>query len=100
MPCARPTPGDWMFVTTAVSVGRFCIAIAPLIMVCWIVHSMMRSGLSPHFDAARILAVSGALRRQARESVMSPKARFALAEELRSRRGARLGDIFEFVSGL
>jgi hypothetical protein len=32
--------------------------------------------------------------------VMSPKARFALAEELRSRRGARLGDIFEFVSGL
>ena len=32
--------------------------------------------------------------------VMSPNARFALAEELRSRRGARLGDIFEFVSGL
>jgi hypothetical protein len=31
---------------------------------------------------------------------MSPNARFALAEELRSRRGARLGDIFEFVSGL
>jgi hypothetical protein len=32
--------------------------------------------------------------------VMSPNAQFALAEELRSRRGARLGDIFEFVSGL
>ena len=32
--------------------------------------------------------------------VVSPNARFALAEELRSRRGARLGDIFEFVSGL
>jgi len=32
--------------------------------------------------------------------VMSPKARFALAEELRSRRGAKLGDVFEFVSGL
>jgi len=32
--------------------------------------------------------------------VMSPNARFALAEELRSRRGAKLGDIFEFVSGL
>ena len=32
--------------------------------------------------------------------VMSPNARFALAEQLRSRRGAKLGDIFEFVSGL
>src|SRR5262245_25593472 len=32
--------------------------------------------------------------------VMSPNARFALAEELRSRRGAKLGDVFEFVSGL
>jgi hypothetical protein len=32
--------------------------------------------------------------------VMSPDARFALAEELRSRRGAKLGDVFEFVSGL
>jgi hypothetical protein len=32
--------------------------------------------------------------------VMSPKARFALAEELRSRDGAMLGDVFMFVSGL
>ena len=32
--------------------------------------------------------------------VLSPNARFALAEELRSRRGAKLGDVFEFVSGL
>jgi len=32
--------------------------------------------------------------------VLSPNARFPLAEELRSRRGAKLGDIFEFVSGL
>jgi hypothetical protein len=32
--------------------------------------------------------------------VMSPNARFALAEELRSRRGAMLGDVFMFVSGL
>jgi hypothetical protein len=32
--------------------------------------------------------------------VMSPNAQFALAEELRSRRGAKLGDVFEFVSGL
>jgi len=31
---------------------------------------------------------------------MSPNARFALAEELRSRRGAMLGDVFMFVSGL
>jgi len=32
--------------------------------------------------------------------VISPKARFALAEELRSPRGAMLGDVFAFVSGL
>jgi len=32
--------------------------------------------------------------------VMSPNARFALADQLRSRRGAKLGDVFEFVSGL
>jgi hypothetical protein len=31
---------------------------------------------------------------------MSPNARFALAQELRSRRGAMLGDVFMFVSGL
>jgi len=31
---------------------------------------------------------------------MSPNARFALAAELRSRRGAMLGDVFMFVSGL
>jgi hypothetical protein len=32
--------------------------------------------------------------------VLSPKAPFALAEQLRSRRGAMLGDVFMFVSGL
>ncbi len=32
--------------------------------------------------------------------VMSPNAQFGLAEELRSHRGAKLGDVFEFVSGL
>jgi hypothetical protein len=32
--------------------------------------------------------------------VMSPKAQFALAMELKSRRGAMLGDVFMFVSGL
>src|SRR4051812_28710913 len=32
--------------------------------------------------------------------VLSPNARFALAEELRSPRGARLGDVFAFISGL
>ena len=32
--------------------------------------------------------------------VMSPNAQFSLAEELRSRKGAKLGDVFEFVSGL
>jgi Domain of unknown function (DUF4112) len=48
MPYARPTLGDWMFVTTAVS-AVLLIAIAPLIMVYWIVHSMMRSGLLPAF---------------------------------------------------
>jgi hypothetical protein len=32
--------------------------------------------------------------------VLSPDARFALAAELRSRRGAPLGDLFTFVSGL
>jgi len=31
---------------------------------------------------------------------MSPNAQFALAAELRSRRGAMLGDVFMFVSGL
>ncbi|HEY2907568.1 MAG TPA: hypothetical protein VGJ29_16830 [Vicinamibacterales bacterium] len=32
--------------------------------------------------------------------VLSPKATFSLAEQLRSREGARLGDIFAFISGL
>jgi hypothetical protein len=32
--------------------------------------------------------------------VLSPNARFALAEELRSGRGAMLGDVFMFISGL
>src|SRR5204862_7765261 len=31
---------------------------------------------------------------------LSPKASFALAEQLRTRRGAMLGDVFMFVSGL
>jgi len=39
---------------------------------------------------------SGIRARQA----LSPNARFALAEQLRSRRGAMLGDVFAFVSGL
>jgi len=34
------------------------------------------------------------------KQVLSPKATFALAEQLRSRRGAMLGDVFMFVSGL
>jgi hypothetical protein len=32
--------------------------------------------------------------------VLSPNATFALAEQLRSPRGARLGDVFAFISGL
>jgi hypothetical protein len=34
------------------------------------------------------------------KQVLSPTAGFALAEQLRSQQGARLGDIFSFVSGL
>src|SRR6184192_806256 len=34
------------------------------------------------------------------KQALSPKATFALAEQLRSRRGAMLGDVFMFVSGL
>jgi hypothetical protein len=34
------------------------------------------------------------------KQVLSPNAQFALAAELRSRRGAMLGDVFMFVSGL
>ncbi len=34
------------------------------------------------------------------KQVLSPKATFALAAELRSKRGAALGDVFAFVSGL
>src|SRR5207249_1299878 len=34
------------------------------------------------------------------KQVLSPKAQFALAAELRSRRGAMLGDVFMFISGL
>ncbi len=34
------------------------------------------------------------------KQVLSPNAHFALATELRSRRGAMLGDVFAFVSGL
>ena len=45
-PDAKPTPGDWIFVTSAVS-AILLIAAAPLIMVYWIVHSMMRAGLLP-----------------------------------------------------
>ena len=37
--------------------------------------------------------------RRARQ-ILSPRATFALADELRSRRGAMLGDVFTFVSGL
>jgi hypothetical protein len=32
--------------------------------------------------------------------ILSPNAQFALARELRSRRGAMLGDVFAFISGL
>ena len=45
---AKPTRGDWIFVASAVSV-ILLIAIAPLIMVYWIVHSMLRAGLLPAF---------------------------------------------------
>jgi len=34
------------------------------------------------------------------KQILSPKAEFALACELRSRRGAMLGDVFAFISGL
>src|SRR6185503_9306899 len=34
------------------------------------------------------------------KQVLSPNATFALAEQLRSTQGARLGDLFSFVSGL
>jgi len=34
------------------------------------------------------------------KQVLSPNAQFALAAELRSRRGAMLGDVFAFISGL
>jgi hypothetical protein len=34
------------------------------------------------------------------KQLLSPRAQFALAEQMRSRRGARLGDLFAFVSGL
>ena len=34
------------------------------------------------------------------KQVLSPKAAFPLAEQLRSKEGARLGDLFSFVSGL
>jgi len=34
------------------------------------------------------------------KQLLSPKASFALAEQLRTRRGAMLGDVFMFVSGL
>jgi hypothetical protein len=47
-PEAKPTRGDWIFVTAAVTL-ILLIAIAPLLMMYWIVHSMMRSGLLPAF---------------------------------------------------
>src|SRR5262249_30380480 len=34
------------------------------------------------------------------KQLLSPKSSFALAEQLRTRRGAMLGDVFMFVSGL
>jgi hypothetical protein len=34
------------------------------------------------------------------KQVLSPKAAFPIAEQLRSKEGARLGDVFSFVSGL
>jgi hypothetical protein len=34
------------------------------------------------------------------QQILSPKAQFALAVELRSRHGAMLGDVFAFISGL
>jgi hypothetical protein len=37
---------------------------------------------------------------QRAKQVLSPRATFPLAEQLRSKQGARLGDVFSFVSGL
>jgi hypothetical protein len=58
-----------------------------------------RAGAAP--GAGRVFLLSpahcGGIRAQ---QVLSPRARFALAGELRSRRGARLGDVFMFISGL
>jgi len=47
-PDTKATRGDWLFVAGAVS-AILLIAAAPLIMVYWIVHSMMRAGLLPAF---------------------------------------------------
>jgi hypothetical protein len=52
-------------------------------------------------DGARIFLLSPANCRGRRaQQVLSPGARFALAEQLRSDRGAPLGELFAFVSGL
>ena len=45
---AKPMRGDWIFVTSAVS-AILLIAMAPLVMVYWIVDSMIRVGLLPAF---------------------------------------------------
>jgi hypothetical protein len=42
------TRGDWLFVAFTVS-ALLLIATAPLIMVYWIVHAMMSSGILPPF---------------------------------------------------
>src|SRR5438094_3426398 len=58
-------------------------------------------GTSMTAPAARVFLLSPANCNGPRaQQIMSPNARFALAMELRSRRGAMLGDVFMFISGL
>ena len=53
------------------------------------------------FDPMRVFLLSPANCNGIRaRQVMSPAARFALAQQLREPEGARLGDVFSFVSGL
>jgi len=55
----------------------------------------------PSAGGARVFLLSPANCSGVRaKQVLSPNARFALAEQLRSRQGATLGDVFAFVSGL
>ena len=104
----RPaTAGDWLFVA-GVLVAVVVIALAPLVVVYWLVHALMvlaSAGAACHLwyrRMQRVFLLSPANCGGTRaKQVLSPNARVrARGSSCGRARGAALGDVFAFVSGL